>query len=338
MKWQIKLLAWYQKNKRELPWRQHPTPYRVWISEIMLQQTGVKVVIPYYLDFLKRFPHLRQLARASEEEVLSAWSGLGYYSRARNLKKSAQICLLESKGRLPNNCEDLQKLPGIGRYTAGAIASIAYDQRAALVDGNVARVLSRLMLIAEDLKTNSGKRRYWQEAQNALPKKNCGDYNQALMELGATICTPYQANCFLCPLKTVCLAHMKGKVDEYPPQTKKIVYESVRLSSFIVKKNGKYLMVQRPHTGSLRDLWEFPTTQGSKEDLEALFGLTIKETRSLPLVRHSIMNQRITLEAWMMDSNNMSIKKIPRSKWISRDRIHTLPKSSLIEKVLARLP
>ena len=271
MTWQSKLLRWYRKHKRDLPWRRRPTPYRVLLSEIMLQQTTVTTVIPYYQRFLKKFSTLKSLANASETEVLQLWSGLGYYSRARNLHRTAQICLQKHGGRVPKDVITLQSLPGIGAYTAGAIASIAYDQRAALVDGNVARVLARTFGISTDPKTTVGLKKFWQIAAQNLPPRHCGDFNQALMELGATVCTPLHPNCALCPLRHDCMALSEDRVAQLPQLSKRISYRSVRLTAALIMKRGRLLMLQRPAQGILRDMWEFPLIEGDLESLKTAY-------------------------------------------------------------------
>lgn len=211
-----KLLDWYDKSKRNLPWRNTKDPYSIWISEVMLQQTQVKTVIPYYERWIETFPTLEKLAGAPEQKILKLWEGLGYYSRARNLKKAAQIITKELGGKVPNTVTDLQNLPGIGRYTADAIASIAFGLKTPVLDGNVKRVLSRLFCMNENGSTSASENRLWQRARDLLSVRRPGDFNQALMELGATICMPKSPTCPQCPLSTTCEAFLKGDPDLFP--------------------------------------------------------------------------------------------------------------------------
>ncbi|MDQ3005792.1 MAG: A/G-specific adenine glycosylase [Chloroflexota bacterium] len=268
-----KLLAWYRDNKRTLPWRvPNPDPYAVWVSEIMLQQTRVETVIPYFEKWLGLFPNIRALANASEQDVLNAWEGLGYYSRARNLHKAAKIVVHEHAGQLPRDLLALRKLPGIGRYTLGAIASIAFGMDIPALDGNIRRVYSRLFDIAEPADAPVGERILWQLAGEQLPKGQAGDYNQALMDLGATICLPKNPRCLICPLMKVCKARKNGTQEQRPVlKPRKEVPEYVHAAGVMVRRMGReaspngdnppytqVLLAQRPSKGLLGGMWEFP--------------------------------------------------------------------------------
>lgn len=337
MTWQSKLVRWYRAHRRDLPWRRNPTPYRVLVSEIMLQQTTVKTVIPYYRRFLKQFPSLRALATARQEAVLSTWSGLGYYSRARNLHKTAKICTKEDGGRVPSDLERLKKLPGIGAYTAGAIASIAFDQTAPIVDGNVARVLARLYCMKADPKNSSGAKTFWAKAATILPKKSCGDFNQALMELGATVCTPTQPACPVCPLQKDCESFMMSDPMKFPRIKKKITYRNVALTAALIANNNSFLMIRRPSQGVLRDMWEFPMIEGDLADLEAAYLLNLAKAQRLKPVGHSIMDQRIKITPWLFSSQQFDPKP-QKSRWLTLNAIRKLPTSSMVPKLLAQLP
>src|SRR6266404_3812291 len=210
------LLRWYRRQHRQLPWRATRDPYRIWVSEVMLQQTRVDTVLPYYARWLRAFPTIRALAQARADRVLKLWEGLGYYSRARNLHRAAQTVVREYGGKLPRTAEGLRQLPGIGRYTAGAIASIAFDERTPLVDGNVARVFARIFAIRANVKSPRTLDCLWNLAENLLPDTNAGEFNQALMELGALVCTPVNPRCAACPMRRVCLAKARGLVDRLP--------------------------------------------------------------------------------------------------------------------------
>ncbi len=254
-----KLIPWFQKHKRSLPWRKTKDPYRIWLSEIMLQQTQVKTVIPYYQRWLKHFPNLTSLAQAQLPKVLKLWEGLGYYRRARHMHEAAKIILEQYGGKFPADPESLHKLPGIGRYTQGAILSIAFDIPVPLVDGNVARVLSRLFAIPEPIDSREGEKRLWELAKKLVPKKNPGDFNQALMELGATVCLPNDPWCDRCPVSNFCSAFRQGDQEDYPKKIKKNESKKVRAVCGLVHSDGKLLITQRPSQGLWAGLWEFPT-------------------------------------------------------------------------------
>lgn len=258
------LVRWYHRHKRQLPWRDIHDPYRTWVSEIMLQQTRVETVRDYYRRWLRAFPTLRALARAPEVRVLKLWEGLGYYSRARNLHRAAQLI-----DTVPATVEELMKLPGIGRYTAGAIASIAFGQRAPLVDGNVARVFSRVFA-RED--------RHWEIAEALLPEKDCGDFNQALMELGALVCVPVSPKCDACPLRPVCRTRSDARPVRRRKPAQRVVHDVV-----YVERAGKILLRQRPPTGLLAGLWELPAGKSDK---------------LLLTLRHAITDKQITLRVY----------------------------------------
>ncbi len=255
------LISWYQKNKRDLPWRNTSDPYKIWISEIMLQQTQVKTVISYYLNWIKKFPDIKTLAKASESQVLKAWEGLGYYSRARNIHYSAKQILEIHGGKFPITFEDILELKGIGRYTAGAIASIAYDQRKPILDGNVERVLSRVFWIKGLIKTKENQNKLWKLAEEILPPKNsnsnCGDFNQALMELGATICKPVSADCEICPLQKGCRAAKQSTPESVPELPKRNTIKRFRIA-LIIRYQNKILALHRQEQRLLNGLWELP--------------------------------------------------------------------------------
>lgn len=255
----LKLLKWYRRARRAMPWRGTRDPYAIWISETMLQQTQVATVIPYYAKFLKRFPRVRDLAEARLDDVMRMWAGLGYYARARNLHAAARQIVDDHAGRLPDTVEALRELPGFGPYTAGAVASIAFDRRAAVVDGNVARVLARIFAIRGDLKSGTARARLWRLAESLLPSRNCGDSNQAMMELGATVCTPTSPQCGSCPLSGECSALKRGLVDRLPEASDRT---RVRAETHVVAAvtcGGRWLFVRRAERGLWGGLWELPT-------------------------------------------------------------------------------
>ena len=249
-----KLLDWYDRERRSLPWREHPSPYGTVVSEFMLQQTRVAAVVPYFKRFVRRFPSFKALSRASEEEVLAAWSGLGYYRRARALKRAAEIIVARHRGALPRDPEDLKGLPGFGQYTAAAVASIAQGLPLAAVDGNVRRVLARLFVIGGRSET----RRIAAMATDLLDPGRPGDWNQAVMELGATVCTPRDPRCLICPLRRRCRALETGKVDRFPRPRRLPPVQRVEEVAVAALRRGALLVLQRGEGGSFAGMWELP--------------------------------------------------------------------------------
>ncbi|MCL6457103.1 MAG: A/G-specific adenine glycosylase [Gorillibacterium sp.] len=253
------LLQWYRASNRDLPWRKNKDPYRIWVSEIMLQQTRVDTVIPYYNNFMDKFPSVEALADAPEEEVLKAWEGLGYYSRARNLQSAVREVKEEYGGIVPDEPVAISSLKGVGPYTAGAILSIAYNQPEPAVDGNVMRVLSRFFLLTDDIAKPSTRIKIEKLARSLIPEGAAGDFNQALMELGATVCTPKSAHCLPCPVMEHCSARLEGRVDELPLKAKaKPPRPEIRAAALIVDATGRLLIRRRPQTGLLARMWELP--------------------------------------------------------------------------------
>lgn len=309
------LLAWWDKDHADLPWRQTKDPYKIWVSEIMLQQTQITTVIPYYGRWLARFPTVVSLADAPLDDVLKLWEGLGYYSRARNMHTAARMIVQEFNGVFPNRVEDLRKLKGIGRYTAGAIASIAFDIPAPILDGNVIRVLTRFYDIADDSTQTTTKNKLWQIAELLVPKKRAGDFNQALMELGQTVCLPKKPSCLLCPLQANCLARQRGTQLERPvrPPRKRTPHYDVaagiiwRDETAVLTLKGQFLIAQRPLDGLLGGLWEFPGgKQEADETLPQTLAREIKEELDIEIdvdqfetsIKHAYTHFRITLHAY----------------------------------------
>jgi A/G-specific adenine glycosylase len=255
---QTKLLKWYQKNGRDLPWRKTKDPYAIWVSEIMLQQTQVPTVIPYYKNFLKSFPTVLYLAKADLSKVLKLWEGLGYYSRARNLHRASQIISNHFHGEIPDQLKDLLTLPGIGRYTAGAILSIAFNKEAPILDGNVKRVLSRLFAITGYPLRGETEGLLWHLSESLIPKGHASFFNQGLMDLGAMICTPKEPQCPKCPLRNLCKGRASGDPEGYPSKILRRAIPHKESVSAVIKKDGKVLLNQRPPVGLLGGLWEFP--------------------------------------------------------------------------------
>lgn len=292
-----KLLPWFAKNKRSMPWRNNRTPYRVWISELMLQQTRVDQAMPYFRRFMKRFPSLRSLANASQEDVLKMWEGLGYYSRARNLHKAARIIANEMSGRFPSDYHDIIKLPGVGGYTAAAIGSLAFNQDRAVLDGNVIRVLSRLYAFTKDTRSTAAREELQQMTENLLIKGEAGSYNEAMMELGATVCLPMNPKCEVCPVVSACLAARSGRPTDYPVKApRKKVPHIVVGAAVIRNRKGEVLIAQRREKDMLGGLWEFPggkqetgetIQQCITRELKEELGLNVQVEEFLTTVHHA---------------------------------------------------
>jgi len=255
------LLAWYEENKRELPWRKDKDPYKIWVSEIMLQQTRVEAVKPYFEKWIERFPTIQSLASASEEEVLYYWQGLGYYSRARNLLAGAREVAANYDARMPETRDEAEKIKGIGAYTAGAILSIAYDKKETAVDGNVLRVFSRLFCLDGDIMKQAVKKEIVKLVEAQLPPGGTGDFNQALMDLGSRICIPREPRCKECPLTTLCAACREGRQRELPMRSKGRPPLAVKLAAGMLAVQEEYLLRKRPDKGILAGLWEFPSIE-----------------------------------------------------------------------------
>ncbi len=306
-----RLVRWYRAQQRDLPWRRTRDPYRIWISEIMLQQTRVDVVVPYYRAFVRRYPTVRALARAPLEDVLRAWSGLGYYRRARHLHAAAQTVVREHGGRVPDDVPGLRALPGIGDYTAGAIASIAFGRREPILDGNVVRVFARWFEIEDDVESPAVRRRMWELARRWACTRTPGDANQALMELGATVCTRAAPRCDACPVRRMCRARAAGRTLELPRPRKRPEPSRVHAIAFLVRRGGALLLVRRTSGRLLQDWWEVPIQVDTRAAatsrptaarvrrwaarLQQRVGVKVTAPHVLETVRHGILAHRIEL-------------------------------------------
>lgn len=314
------ILQWFDHHGRKhLPWQQNKTPYRVWISEIMLQQTQVNTVIPYYEQFMQRFPDITALAHAHEDEVLHAWAGLGYYSRARNLHRAAKIVVNEFNNKFPDNIEALQSLPGIGRSTAGALLSIAFNQPAAILDGNVKRVLARFHGITAPLNEKIIENKLWEIAEHYLPKQKIADYSQAMMDLGATLCNRGKPQCAQCPLSQHCLAHQQ-KITELIPQKKSVRKLPIRSATFLIlEKNGCVLLHKRPSSGIWGGLWCFPEIEG-KPEINSIrtyckenFKIDICDQQPLKSFKHTFSHYQLNLHPILITVKHGSRKMHDKS-------------------------
>ncbi len=334
------LLVWYHEHGRRLPWRGHPDPYAVWVSEIMLQQTRVETVIPYFDRWMRLFPTIKALAVASERDVLNAWEGLGYYSRGRNLQKAARIVAEKHGNVLPNNLEELRALPGIGRYTAGAIASIAFGRDEPILDGNLRRVLARLFNVTEAADSTAGENILWGLAAKYLPKGQAGDYNQALMDLGATICLPKNPRCLNCPLMENCQARKLGLQEQRPILKPKKVSPHYIHAAGVIVKNGRVLLALRPSSGLLGGMWEFPNgrvegdpARGLKMALKTGYKLKVRRGEPLGVVQHAYTHFRVTVHAFHCESIEPSLND--NMKWVRLSQLEEYPMGK-VDRLIAR--
>jgi A/G-specific adenine glycosylase len=339
---QKSLLAWFKKSGRDLPWRKTRDPYAIWVSEIMLQQTQVSTVIPYYQKFLKVFPTVRRLAKADLSKVLSIWEGLGYYSRARNLHKASRVILERFNGKIPDTLNDLLSIPGIGRYTAGAILSIAYNREAAILDGNVKRVLSRLFAVSDNPVRGKTVDLLWNYSKSLIPEGRAGSFNQALMDLGATLCTPKDPQCARCPLRRLCKGYESGNPGRFPSKGPKKAIPLIQAVSAVIQKDGQVLLRQRPPEGLLGGLWEFPNwgvdhRKGSELKLPRFvkneLGIRIKTEESLGSFKHTYSHFKLTLHVYLCQaagSQNVGT-------WVPLRNLRLFPMSRLHRRIAQTL-
>jgi A/G-specific adenine glycosylase len=343
-----KLLAWYRRHQRDLPWRRSQDAYRVWLSEIMLQQTQVSTVVPYYLRFLERFPTVRSLASADESDVLRLWEGLGYYRRARQLHAAAKKIVIEHHGRFPSEKDAIRELPGIGRYTAGAIASIAFGIKAPIVEANTVRLYCRLIGYRGDPTSRDGQQHLWQFAESILPESGAGDVNQALMELGSLVCTPRQPLCETCCVRSHCAAHQHGWQDEIPAAKRVKKFEAVREAAVVVRLRNKVLLRRRNAGERWAGLWDFvrfPIAAKREQDLIGELrrktyeqvGMQIRPGKLLASFKHGVTRFRITLDCYEADHVS-GVKHGSGSElvWTSPSRLNEFP-LSVTGRKLARL-
>ncbi|MBR7554457.1 A/G-specific adenine glycosylase [Allobacillus sp. GCM10007491] len=287
------LINWYQSIRRELPWRENQDPYRIWVSEIMLQQTRVDTVIPYFNQFMERFPTVKDLANADEQDVLKAWEGLGYYSRARNLHTAVKEVVATYDGQIPSESSELKKLKGIGPYTLGAIMSIAFDEPIPAVDGNVMRVMSRIFEMYDNIADQKSKKKFEQVVEAVISKEDPSSFNQGLMELGALICSPKKPKCNECPVSYYCTAFSKGIQEELPVKTKAKKQRTIAYFAMVIEADGQYLIQKRPAQGLLANLWQFPLVEQAefpKDEaihyIELEYGLNLEMIHEGKPVKH----------------------------------------------------
>jgi A/G-specific adenine glycosylase len=356
------LLGWYELNRRDLPWRRSRNPYHIWVSEVMLQQTRVDTVIPYYHRFIDRFPTIEALSEAEEDELLKLWEGLGYYSRARNLQTAVREVREQYGSRVPDDPASFGSLKGVGPYTAGAVLSIAYNKPEPAVDGNVLRVLSRFFLIEDDIMKSGTRKRMEQIARELIPDGRAGDFNQALMELGAIVCTPKSPNCTGCPVAEHCEGRQAGKQAVLPVKTKaKPPRPESRAALFIAgtgEREGQFLIRQRPAEGLLARMWELPHLELSAEAVKAstgaeedgaqlelervgrLFaaeqGLAVAELSPSLRAEHVFSHIRWDMQVYTGRLRSVELPG-PEYRWISSDELDTYPFPNIFVRILGEL-
>jgi len=334
-------LAWYAETARDLPWRKSRDPYRVWVSEIMLQQTQVATVRDYFERFVAALPDVNALASAEEQQVLRLWEGLGYYRRARQLHAAAKQIVAKHDGRFPRDVESLRGLPGIGRYTAGAIASIAFDRRAPILEANTIRLLSRLIAYRDDPLKAAGQRVLWQAASDVLPQTNVARFNQALMELGSLVCTPTDPRCDACPLGSVCGALAAGLQHKIPRPKAKQKYTDLREAAVVIRRNGRLLMRECGHGERWAGLWDFPRFALEAEGkifasdeivakVRGQTGVTCEPGPLLKTIKHGVTRYRITLDCYRAE---FVAGRARNARWIATEDLTDIPLSTTGRKI-----
>jgi A/G-specific adenine glycosylase len=343
-----RLLDWYSANRRIFPWRENPQPYPVWVSEVMAQQTRLETMLPYYERWMERFPNVQRLAAASQQDVLNEWEGLGYYSRARNLHKAARIVVDEYEGAIPSTAAELMKLPGIGRYTAGAIASIAFGADEPVVDGNVKRVLARVLALPEAVNTPAGEKRVWSEAERLLPAGRAGDFNQGLMDLGAVVCLPQNPQCGVCPLTQLCQSLQAGTQDDYPVMEKREKVPHYTVTAAVMRRNGQVLIAQRSEDALLGGMWEYPGGKQEpgeslenclKREIKEELGVTIQVGAQIGVFRHAYTHFKVTLHAFesRISGGEPHLNDHQALAWASLEDLDAYPMGKIDRQISRRL-
>jgi A/G-specific adenine glycosylase len=345
---QQRLLDWFRRHQRKLPWRATRDPYRIWVAEVMLQQTQVQTVLPFYRRFLERFPDVACLARADLGDVLKAWEGLGYYARARNLHRAAGHVVACHRGRVPSEPAAFRRLPGAGEYITAAVQSIAFGHPLAVVDGNVKRVLARLACVAAPVNLTAAQSIFRKLAAELLAQERPGDFNQAMMELGALVCRPRDPDCRRCPLVFVCRAYQAGKTDRYPRRRPAAARPAYDLVIGVVVRNGRMLIVRRPTEGLLGGLWEFPAGPVEKgQDPAAAcvcavrhsVGLTVQVAAFLTRLRHAYTHFRITADVFRCRcrAGRVQLREPAAFRWVRLEEIDRLPFTGATRKFIPLL-
>ena len=343
-----KLLTWFKKYQRKMPWRGIDDPYRIWVSEVMLQQTQVKKVVAYYERFIERFPDVQQLAVAPLQDVLKVWEGLGYYARARNLHKAAQLIIKELDGEIPSDYATFRKLPGVGDYSAAAVQSIAFNTPHAAVDGNIKRVLARLYLMEAPINETSSAKSFQQKADDLLDQKEPGLFNQAMMDLGATICRPQSPTCLICPVNLFCEAFHAARQDEFPHRRPTAAVPEHHIAAGVIYKESEVLIIQRPLDGLLGGLWEFPNGQiGENETAEEaciryitdVVNLSVTNIKYLTRVKHAFTHFKIVVDVFQCEyqSGEVVLNGPISANWVEVDALQDYPLPRATHKFLDKL-
>ena len=343
-----RLLDWYAIHRRRLPWRETSDPYAIWVSEVMLQQTQVATAVPYYLRFLQRFPTTRRLAEADIQEVLKLWEGLGYYSRARNLHRAAGEVIARFGGRIPDDPTAFQSLPGVGDYIAAAVLSIAFGRVMPVVDGNVKRVLSRLLEMGIPVNRSDAHKAYREPARALISPEHPADFNQAIMELGALVCRPKNPNCPSCPLADMCMAYRHGTTAQYPKRKARRTVPHRQVAIAVILKKGKMLVVQRKMEGLLGGLWEFPAMpadSGMKEPaaivamIRQTTGLTVDIDRQLTRIRHAYTHFKLTGDVYLCRhvAGRVRVDGVRSHRWVTLGSLSRLPMHKANHKFMKAL-
>jgi A/G-specific adenine glycosylase len=335
---QTKLLHWFRKNKRDLPWRKTRDSYAIWVSEIMLQQTQVATVIPYYGKFLKSFPTVRHLAKSDLLKVLKVWEGLGYYSRARNLHRASQMVLNHFHGKIPDAMKDLLGLPGIGRSTAGAILSFAFHKEAPILDGNAKRVLSRLFAVSGNPGERKTEKLLWNISESLIPRGHSNPFNQALMDLGSMLCTPKDPQCPRCPLQDLCKGKASGEPERFPAKRIRKKIPHIEAIAAVIQQNGKVLLKQRPAKGLLGGLWDFPNWRIEGEGrlrrrlknwIDKERGINVEVKKPLGIFRQTFSHFKLTLQVFYCYYLNGK----GEGKWVPVRNLHLFPMSRIHRRI-----
>ncbi|MGB6041711.1 MAG: A/G-specific adenine glycosylase [Pirellulales bacterium] len=340
-----RLRAWYRRHARDLPWRSSDDAFHIWVSEIMLQQTQVSTVKPYFLRFVSRFPTIADLAKAEERDVMRLWEGLGYYRRARQLHKAAREVMAKHDGVVPRDSAQLQSLPGIGRYTAGAIASIAFDAREPILEANTIRLLARLLGYQGDTRSAPGQALLWDFARAVLPRNSVGEFNQALMELGSLVCKPKAPDCHSCPARSLCAALAQGKQDQIPIPPKKADYEAVREAAIVVRRNGRILLRQCEPGERWSGLWDFPRVRLDNAEgvpptrelvlkVRQLTDVSVRSLRHVKTIKHGVTRFSITLDCYEGEGvSGVAANRRGGLKWLWPKQLDQYPLSSTGRKL-----
>jgi A/G-specific adenine glycosylase len=346
-----RLRAWYNRHARDLPWRRTTDPYAIWLSEIMLQQTQVATVKPYFERFLGALPDIESLAQADEQDVLRLWEGLGYYRRARQLQQAARVIMADHAGRFPRDPRMVRLLPGVGRYTAGAILSIAFDAREPILEANTVRLFSRLLAYPANPASTEGQSVLWAMAEAVLPRRNAGRFNQALMELGSEVCQPRQPRCRRCPVNSLCRANQQGLQQQIPAPKAKRRSEAVREAAVIVERRGRVLLLRWPEGRRWAGLWDFPrfpmharypaaVRRELAENVLRLTGVVVTAGKHFATLSHSVTRFRITLDcyraAYLCRANDDAAAAAMQTRWLRPVELAKYPLSST-GRSLARL-